>query len=241
MSNLSSIPGTNVPPVSFPGIVSGIDYNSIIEKLTSLTLAPVAGLQAQIATVNAQNAELITINNLLASVQNALTALSQPDLWNAVSATSSNSAFATAVGIAGGNAVPGTYTILSTQLATATEVTGASNVGHSELDAIPGTTANGLNVPLVDSWASVTPSNGTGAQGSVTVDGVSVNYDVSSQSLSTILANINSAVHAAGDSTFNIGFVAGTDQVQITDSSGSPISLGSPTDQGNLLQVLHLD
>lgn len=35
---VSNIPGDNVPPVSFPGIVSGIDYNSIIQKLTSLTL-----------------------------------------------------------------------------------------------------------------------------------------------------------------------------------------------------------
>jgi flagellar hook-associated protein 2 len=240
MSNLSSIPGTNVPPISFPGIASGIDYNSIIQKLTAMTLAPVTSLNQQIATINAQNAELIKINGLLASVQSALTALSQPDMYDAVSATSSNPAFATASGIAGGNAVPGTYTILSTLLATATAVTGAANVGHSELDAVPGTTATGLDVPLVDSWAAITPTNGSGSQGSITVDGVTVNYDVTSQSLNTILTNINNAVHAAGDASFNIGFVAGTDEVQITDS-GHPISLGSPSDQGNLLQVLHLD
>jgi len=240
MSNLSSIPGTNVPPISFPGIASGIDYNSIIQKLTSLTLAPVAQLNQQIATVNAQNAELIKIDGLLASVQNALTALSQPDIYGAVSAISSDLAAATASGIAGGNAVPGTYTIDATTLATPTQIAGAPNIGHSELDAVAGTSANGMNVPLIDSWAAITPSNGSGAQGSITVDGVSVNYDVTTQSLTTILANINAAVHAAGDATFNIGFVAGTDQVQITDSS-HPVSLGSPNDQGNLLQVLRLD
>lgn len=240
MSNLSSVPGTNVPPVSFPGIASGIDYNSIITKLTSLTLAPTTQLNQQIATINAANAELIKINNLLASVQSALTGLSNANLYDAVSATSSNSAVLTAQGITGGNATPGTYTITATSLATATQIVGASTVGHTELDAAAGTTASGANVPLINSWAAITPSNGTGSQGTVTIDGVQIAYDVNSESLNQILATINNAIHAAGDATFNIGLVAGTDQVQITDSA-RPVSLGSPSDQGNLLQVLRLD
>jgi len=90
MSGTSSIPGTNVPPVSFPGIASGIDYNSIITKLTSLSLQPTVSLNAQISTLNAGNAELIKINSMLASVQNALTALSQSEFYNAVDAASSD-------------------------------------------------------------------------------------------------------------------------------------------------------
>lgn len=240
MSNLSSIPGTNVPPVSFPGIASGIDYNAIIQKLTDLTLAPRVQLNQQIATINAANAELIKINNLLASVQSSLTGLSQPNLYAAVSATSSDPSVLTALGIAGGNATPGTYTITATSLATATQVTGASAVYHTELDAAAGTTASGADVPLIDSWAAITPTNGSGSKGTITVDGVQIQYDVTTQSLNQILATINNAVHAAGDATFNIGFIAGTDQVQITDSA-HPVSLGSSTDQGNLLQVLRLD
>ena len=238
--SMSSIPGTNVPPVSFPGIASGIDYNSIIQKLTSMSLAPSIQLNQQIATINAANAELIKINGLLASVQSALTGLSQPDLYDAVSAVSSSSSVLTAQGIAGGNATPGTYTITATSLATATQVVAAGNIGHTELDVAPGTTASGADVPLIDSYAAITPSNGSGSQGSITIDGVQIKYDVSTQSLNQILATINSAIHAAGDATFNIGLVAGTDQVQITDSA-HPVSLGSANDQGNLLQVLRLD
>lgn len=238
--SMSSIPGTNVPPVSFPGIASGIDYNSIIQKLTALTLAPNVQLNQQIATINAQNAELIKINNMLSSVQSALTGLSQPDIYNAVSANSSNSAVLTAQGIAGGNATPGTYTITQTTLATATQVIAANNTFHTELDTAPGTTASAADVPLIDSYAAITPTNGSGGQGAITIDGVQIQYDVTTESLNQILATINSAVHAAGDATFNIGFVAGTDQVQITDSA-HPVSLGSANDQGNLLQVLRLD
>lgn len=235
----SIVPGTNVPPVSFPGIASGIDYNSIITKLTSMTTAPITQLNQQIATLNAANAELIKINGLLNDVQSALTGLSNSNIYDAVTATSSMPSIATASGIAGGNASPGTYTITNTQLATATQVVSAAAAGHLETDALGASTGDA--VPLVDSYAAITPTNGTSGQGSVTINGVTVNYDVNSQSIDTIFANINSAVQAAtGDSSFNIGFQAGTDTVQITDAN-NPISLGSSSDQGNLLQVLRLD
>lgn len=235
----SSIPGTNVPPVSFPGIASGIDYNSIISKLTSMSLQPAVSLSSHVATLNAANAELIKINSMLASVQNSLTALSQSEIYNAVNATSTDPLHATAKGIPGVYASPGTYTIDSTSLATATVVTGAVNLGHVITDAMPGTTTSGADVPLADSWASVTPSNGTGNTGSVTINGVTVNYNVTTDSLNTIVANINAAEHAAGDASFNMTLGAGG-VVQIADGA-QPISLGSPADSGNLLQVLHLD
>ncbi len=237
----SSIPGSNTPPISFPGIASGIDYNSIISKLTALTLAPTVQLNAQIATLNASNLELIKINNMLASVQNSLTALSQSNLFNAYTGTSSAPAVATAQGVPNVSATPGTYTITQTQLATATQVFSNPNVGHKETDLIntPGVAAN--TVPLAQSYAAITPSNGSGPTGKVTINGVSVTYDVGSQSISTIMANIQSAVRTAtGDNTFTIGFAAGTDKVQITDGN-NPISLGAAGDSGNLLTVMRLD
>lgn len=239
MSGVSSTtPGTNTPPVSFPGIASGIDYNSIISKMTALSLQPAVSLSQHVATLNSQNAELIKINGLLASVQNSITALSQGELYTAISATSSNTTALTASGIPNVYAAPGVYTIDATSLATATVVSGAANIGHVMTDAMPGTTTSGANVPLVDSWASVTPSNGGLGSGSITINGVTVAYDVTTQSLNTILANINSAEHAAGDTGFNIALNGNS--VTVTDSS-RPISLGAQGDTGNLLQVLHLD
>lgn len=239
MSGASAIPGTNVPPVSFPGIASGIDYNSIISKLTSLSLSPTVSLNAQITTLNNANFELIKINGLLASVQTALTGLSQSELFQAIEAASGNTSALTAQGIPGVYATPGTYTIDATSLATPTVVTGAANVGHVITDTIPGTTASSADVPLADSFAAITPSNGSGTgNGSVTIDGVTVNYNVNTDSLNTILARINAAEAAAGDASFSIS-VSGN-VAQITDGS-QPVSLGAPSDAGNLLQVLRLD
>lgn len=238
----SIVPGNNVPPVSFPGIASGIDYNSIITKLTSLTLAPNAQLNAQITTLNAANAELIKLNGQLSCVQSTLEALSNPDLFDTYSATSGDANAATTTGIQGKTATPGTYVIESTSVATATQVTSSTSVGHSVRDLLTAGTYAGQAsdaVPLADSYAAVRPNDGSTGQGKVTVDGVTVTYDSDSQSLQTILANIQSAVRASADASFTIGYAGATDTIQL--SGGQPITLGSAGDQGNLLSVLKLD
>jgi flagellar capping protein FliD len=237
----SSQYGTNIPPISFPGIASGIDYTSIINKLISIQTTPEIMLSAQIATLNAANAELIKINNMIQSVQNALANLSDPSLFSTYDATSSNASVATAQGLPSATATPGTYIVDSVQVATSTTVTNSASAGHKMTDTIASGTYAGQtsdNVPLIDSYAAVTPSNGGGSQGSITIDGVTVNYNVNVQSIDAIFASINAAVQAV-DPSFTIGFQSGSDVVQITGAK--PITLGSASDQGNLLQVLKLD
>ncbi len=106
---MSSVgPGTNQAPISFPGIASGIDYNAIISKLTSLQLSQNTVYNTQITGLTSANTELIKINGMFTSVQNALGALSNPALFNAVSATSSSPTTLTAGGIPNVTATPGT-------------------------------------------------------------------------------------------------------------------------------------
>ncbi|MBV8245132.1 MAG: hypothetical protein JOZ38_04350, partial [Candidatus Eremiobacteraeota bacterium] len=236
MSIDSTVPGTNVPPISFPGILSGIDYNAIIQKLTSLTLAQNVVLNQQIATLNAANNELIKIQNLFQNVQTSLQTLSSPLLFNTFDGVSSNPAFGTAQGIPNVTATPGTYLITNQQLATGTQITSNRAAGHSMFDLEGGTPS--WQLPLDNSYAQIQPQNGpTGSF--ITIDGVKISYDVSVDSLQTVLAKINTAVDVV-DPGFLATFVAGTDTVQLT-SSDQPISLGSPADQGNLEQVLRLD
>lgn len=237
----SQIPGTNQPPISFPGIASGIDYNSIIQKLTSLTLAPEVQLNSQLATLNAANAELITINNLFASVQSALGALSDPSLFNTWDATSSNLNVLTAQGLPGSVATAGTYIINSVAVATATSVGSNPLAGASERSSIAGGAYVGQpadSVPLADSYAAITPTNGPNGSGTITIDGVAVSYNVNTQSANAIFASINAAVSVV-DPSFSIGFIGATDTVEIQGSQ--PVTIGSGTDTGNLEQVLKLD
>jgi flagellar hook-associated protein 2 len=236
----SSVPGTNVPPISFPGVVSGIDYNSIIKQLTSLSVAPEVGLNAAVTTLNNANVELTKINTLLQSVQNAIQNLSNPNLYDAYSATSTNPTAVTAQGIPGAAALPGVYTISNVVTATASSVTGAAAAGHSITDKLtsgPYAGQNSDTVPLADSYASITPSNGSGSLGQITVDGVAVSYNVNTQSVDQILNNIQTAVRATADSNFTAQLVGGTVQFSSTDKQ---ISIGSGSDSGNLLDVLKL-
>lgn len=221
--------GTDLAPITFPGIASGIDYNSIITKLTSLTLAPKTQYNNQITQLNAKNAELIKINGLLASVQGALTSLSDPHTFNAYAGTTTDPLDSSITQLTNGTPTPGSYTISATHVATATQITSGSGVG---------VTIN-PNLALTCAGTAIIPTNGTtGQQGLFTVDGVSVTYDVASQSLNTIVTDIYTAVQAV-DAGFTISTGANG---QVTFSSTSaPISLGSAADRGNLERVLKLD
>jgi flagellar hook-associated protein 2 len=227
-------------PISFPGIVSGIDYNSIISKLTQLSLAPTTQLNAQIATLNNANAELIKINNLLSSVQSSLANLSNPNLFSTYQAASGDTSALTGTGIPGVTATPGLYTIDSVKAATNTSVLSSASAGHSITDNITtgpyaGQASN--TVPLADSYARVVPQSGTSGNGSVTVDGVSISYNVNGQSLNQILQNITTQVDSHSDAGFLATLVNGVVEFS---SSDQQISLGSSGDQGNLLNVLQL-
>src|SRR6185503_539844 len=100
--------------------------------------------------------------------------LSNPNLFGAYSAVSSNDALVGSSGIAGVPAIPGVYTITKVQTATATSVTSNAAAGHSITDFQgPPYNTTSDKVPLASSYAAITPSNGTGALGQITVDGVS--------------------------------------------------------------------
>jgi len=214
----------NVPPISFPGIASGIDYNAIIEKLTSLTLAQNAPLTAENTNLAAQNKELTKINGLIQNVQSAIQNLGDPSLFNQFSATSSSSAFANAEQISGDSPQPGTYTILSQELATSTVISSdpAANA------------AVNTNVSLATAGFQITPTDGTGTSGGkFTVDGQQISYDVNTDTVSTILAKLNALTGVKA--TFQ------NDELTLTSTNGQPLSIGSASDSGNLESIFKLD
>lgn len=226
----SSVPGTNQAPVSFPGIASGIDYNSIIQKLTSLQLSQNVSLNAQIATLNSANTELITINNLLNCVQNSLGALDDPLVFNSWAASSSNSVEGSASSVSGSTPAAGTYTVLGQTQATATTITNNPAAGQSI----------NPNIALAQSTAAVTPSNGSSStgNGTLTIQGYQFTYNVNVDSINSIVTRLNSQVTAV-DPGFSASYNAATGQVTFA-STDQPITIGAPSDSGNLLQVLKM-
>lgn len=221
--------GTNVPPVSFPGIASGIDYNSIIQKYTDLTLQQETPLKNKVTALNNQQAELLKIQDLVSKFQDTFQAVSDPAGFNATAPTSSNSGAIGASAVANAVATPGTYVITKATLATATQLTN-DPAANGTFDPAQ---------PLVSAGASITPSNGPAgsSHGTVTIDGVALQYDVNTTDLQSWIANIaNPALAAAG-----VGASLSYNSGKVTVTSAQPLTLGSANDSGNLLQVLKLD
>lgn len=215
-------------PVSFPGIASGIDYDAIIEKYTAETLQQEKPDQSQINNLNSQNTAILKITNLIGAVQDSLTALSNPALFDAYNATVSNapdgSPAATATQITGDTPSAGTTIITAQTAATATSIT--NNAGANA--------ALNTGVALDDAGTSITPNNGTASNGIFTINGVSMNYDVTTQTITQIVTQMNNLLNTndGGSATLNAN---GT--VTLTGVT----SLGSGGDSGNLEQVLKLD
>ncbi len=222
----------DAPPVSFPGVASGIDYNSIIEKYTAETLQQEKPTQAQINNLNSANTAVLKIQNLLGAVQDSLTSLSDPTVFNAFKASVGNNAtgspVATATQISGQSAIPGNYQINSQTAATSTEILSNPSAGAPLNNPTSLSTSNAIGTQ----GTAITPSNGTNATGSLTINGVSVTYNVTQDSLQTILNRIQADVPGV-TATFN----QTTQQVTLTGVT----SIGSGGDSGNLLQVLKLD
>ncbi len=224
-SSTSSTTGTlgNVPPISFPGIASGIDYNAIIEKLTSLTLAQNQPLNAENTSLAAQNKELIKINGLIQNVQAAIQNLGDSSLFNQFAATSSNSSFASAEQIAGQTPQPGTTTILSQTLGTSTVIS-SDPAANKPINT---------GVTLATAGFQITPSNGASSGGKFTVDGQQISFDVGTDTVQSILNKLNALTGVKA--TFQ------NDQLTLTSTNGQPLSIGSASDSGNLEQIFKLD
>jgi len=221
--------GTNVAPISFPGIASGIDYNSIISKYVDITLEQSAPLQTKVTALNSQQTELLKIQNLLTKFQDTFADVSDPSNFSQTSATSSNTTALTAASISGGSATPGTYTINSATLATATSITNSPAANGTFNDS----------VVLADSGSSVTPDNGdaSSGEGQLTIDGVAISYNVDSDTLVSIMARINSNTTLQADGVT----ASDTGGVFNLTSTNAPLTVGSASDSGNLASVLKID
>ena len=239
MAGIGSTSGSTsgLPPVQFSGLVSGIDWQGILQKLTQVAQIPGVQIQGQIATLTGQNTAYTTLLSDFQTLQGSLSGLATASNYFAQSAASSQTSILTAQQTSGQTAAPGTTTIQSVQLATSTTATSGSALGTSF-------SAYYSTAPLSQQPTGITANNGTSAQGlpnaqgSVTINGVSVSYDVTSQSMATIVTNVNNALHAAGDTNFSLTYNAGSDSFSMTDTK--QITLGSPSDQGNILQVMEL-
>ena len=185
-------------PVSFSGLVSGLNTQSIISAEMAVYEQPLTNLQTEQSTINTKITDYQAINTQLLSLQQAADALAYPAAFNeAYAAATSNSSIATA------NVSSGTQTgsltfavdqlaVGSTQISAGTVASpndivasgtvligsGGAALGITSMDAGAGLTAGNHTIAVTQSSSGATVSGGASLAASTTIDGSNDQLDV---------------------------------------------------------------
>ncbi len=178
-------------------------------------------LQARQTTNAGKTGALSTIQSDLTTLQSTVATLNTVDLFNARTATSSASGWTV---LASAGAPAGVYNFNVSQLATASSLTGTTN-----LAAPLAATADVSGVSLATLGTATNPTAGI-----FTVNGAQV-----SVSLGDSLQDLFGKISAATGGAVTAAYDPGTDH--ITLASASPIVLGAANDTSNFLSVARLD
>lgn len=221
-------PTTTSPSLAIAGLASGLNWQSIVTELADAEAAPETQWESQETTLNNQNTAFTTITGDLTALQTDIETLQNTSLYSSTTAQSSNSNIAT---VTSDDTTPvGTYSFNISQLATASQMNGESNI--STILAPGGDLGN---VTIGTAGFSTPISAGT-----FTVNGAQVTVattDSLQQVFDAISTATNGEVTASYDSTPGD---TNYDKITLTDNKGNNIVLGSAADSSNFLQVAGL-
>jgi flagellar hook-associated protein 2 len=184
------------------GIGSGLDLNTIVEKLTALERRPLTEMQSTATQLKTQVSSYGKMQSLFSALQDASNALNTSSLWTGSVATSSNDSAVNATG--GSNAASGTYSVQVDKLASAQTL--ASGAVFASSSALVG--GGTLSIQL-GAW-DATQGVFTNKDGAAAVD-----IEVSD---TDTLQSLRDKINASG---------AGISASLVTDSSGVRLSLSS--------------
>jgi flagellar hook-associated protein 2 len=207
--------------LAISGLASGFDWQSLVDQLAEAERTPERTLQSEQSILQQHNNAYTSIKTQLGVLQNRITALQDPGLFNSRTSQVSDATTATASVSAG--APLGSYNFKITQLASAAKRLGAPDVGQ-RLSA----TNDVSSLVLADAGFNTAPTAGV-----FTVNGKQITL-----ATSDTLQQVFDKISAATNGTVSAAYDAGSDK--ITLSSASEIVLGSASDTSNFLQVTRL-
>lgn len=204
------------------GLVSGLDWKTLVDQLADAERTPQTRLRTEQSTLAKQNAAYASIQKELETLRTRVEALSDSALYDSRLSTSSAATTATSTAAAG--TALGSYVFNITQLATAAKQFGTAGAGSS-LSA----TNDVSGLVLGDAAFATAVTAGT-----ITVNGKQITI-----ATTDTLQNVFDAINTATNGEVTASYDSATDR--ITFSSANPIVLGSATDSSNFLNVARLN
>lgn len=221
--------------ISFSGLVSGLDIDSIIAKMISIQKKPINQLKAQNIVLDKKNTALSDINTKLLDLLNKVKPLLSSDIFNATKASVTDTSILTATSTAQASA--GTHSIIVKQLATNTTRTSSGFAGTS---VDPAAAMNSTTFKTIPTSGTFTIAHDTGA-GLVTK---TFTIDPNSQSLNDVINMINTDADLGAPANGIVAsYDAGTDTFKLTNKNAADansILLGSGSDTSNFLTATNL-
>jgi flagellar hook-associated protein 2 len=208
-------------PLRLGGIYSGIDTESLIQKILDVSRIPIKLNNQKSDVLSAKNDAITALKKSLVSLQGKLTSLKSSSFFSSSTASTSDATIATATAVT--TAAKSRYTIAITDLASASSLKTGTATGDK-------VAAN------VDPTALLTSDQGFGSSltlGTFTVNGSAVTIDAT-DTLNTALGKISAATGGVVTGVYN----AGTDE--ITLSSAGTIILGGGGDTSTFLSRMRL-
>lgn len=205
MSSIGGTTSSNASGISFGGLASGIDTQSIIARLVQLEAIPITRLQQTQTNIESKQSVYAQLKSKMAAVAQAAATLNNPSVFNPVQGSSSTVATATITTTS--SATAGTYNLQVYKLAAAQKIASS---------------------PQADTTSTLGLSSG-----SFTVQGRAISVD-GSDSLNSIAKKINSLgvgvtaslIDGGAGSAYLTLSSPGTgaaNKIQVGDLSGTPL------------------
>jgi flagellar hook-associated protein 2 len=203
---------------------SAFDWKSVVDQLVAADGIPIQNLQKEQGKNNDKASALGEINTALQDLQDSVQAIRANDPFENRTVSSDNGTSSWKATSAAGAAI-GSYKFNVTQLASATKLIGAGDVGSgiSATNDVTGLTLSNMRTATAVS-----------STGFFTINGQRVTVN-SSDSLQTVFDNISTATGGVVTGSYD----STTDSVKLLASSGT-ISLGAANDTSNFLKVMKL-
>lgn len=237
--------GSSLSGITFAGLGSGIDTESIVSRLIQLESIPIQRLQAQQAQLTSRMGLMSQLRSYLTNFQSAANSLNQASAFQNVSASSSNEAVATIS--AGSGSVPGIYSLAVSKLAQAHKISSSAQTDSSTALGLSGSfvlNGKGVNVTALDSLANVAQKINEANAGVVAsiINGGTGNTYITLSALGTGASGKIQVANLSGTVLDSLGIVSGAGSIREAIANGATSAgfTSSTTALGTLLNATGL-
>jgi flagellar hook-associated protein 2 len=237
--------GSSLSGITFSGIGSGIDTESIISRLIQVESVPIRRMQAQQAQLTTRMGLMSQLRGQLAALQSASNAINSAAAFQNVTATSSDTAVATVSASSG--AVPGIYALEVSKLAQAHKVSSSAQSDATTALNLTGSfvvNGKGVSVVATDTLTSVAQKineAGGGVTASIINGGTGNTYLTLSANSSGAAKKIQLA-NVSGSVLGSLGMISGAGSIResVTNGATSYGFSSSSTEVGTLMGLTGL-